>query len=279
MATVDRRRPRRQTLAALHRRGEATHPRARRGRPGPSSPDGAGARQVVLEHPGRPHPGAAAPRVRRCRSCGPGRSGRGSTASTAGRRWTTGFPAGITGMDPCEASAALVDRWLHALRSGDHGRRPVVDGVERPRHEAGAGRRRRGPGRGRRSVAGRSSRGGSPPKTPTRSAATNRGSRSCPGLDPTTMGWKQRRLVPRSGATPYACSTPTGTADRRSGSTGASSGAGCSVRTARSRSGGSESVAARRRRQVEIVGPRARGRCSIDVHRALPRRHPEGPAR
>ena len=152
----------RQTLAELHRRGEATarelglavpalrHPMVLA--PGKSYSTTQGAHTRVLQHLG--FDGS----IVRSRPVGSWVNSQYRWASMAD--W---IPGGITGMDPSDASSALVDRWLHRFGPATTGRCPVVDGVERPRHEAGDRGRRCGSGRRRgrsRSVRARAAGGG-----------------------------------------------------------------------------------------------------------------------
>ena len=85
---------------------------------------------------------------------------------------------------PCGARASLAV----GVRPGDARRRHLVDGT-RGRFGAHGARRHR---RGRRRSRGRGGSGSRSPTTWCRSDLSSHGSRSCPSLDPTTMGWKRR---------------------------------------------------------------------------------------
>ena len=99
--------------------GPADRPRGGRpaARPGGA---GAGGQREVRHHPGRALPGAAAARASRAGWCGPGRPAPGSTASTAGRPAASWFPGGFDGpdRDPRGAAAELARRWLWTFGPG-----------------------------------------------------------------------------------------------------------------------------------------------------------------
>ena len=179
---------------ALHRRGEATarelglavpalrHPMVLA--PGKSYSSTQGAHTRVL----------LAPRVRGCRSSVTRPVGIvGQQPVPVGRRWTTGFPAA----SPEWTRPMRPPPWSNGgCTASARGPRPTSsggwDGTGATRSRRMADCRRRS-GRARRSAR----RHGPSPAwlaaddTEVGQPTMSRGSPSCPGLDPTTMGWKR----------------------------------------------------------------------------------------
>ena len=123
----------------------------------------------------------------RARSCAPGPPAPGSTAPTPTPRWTPGSTAASATSTEREAARDLALRWLHAFGPGTATDLQWWTGWTGRHHQAGAGRLRRG-----RGAASTAARPGSRPATRSRSTPAEPWVALLPGLDPTTMGWKER---------------------------------------------------------------------------------------
>ena len=188
-----RRRPRR--LARRRPRPGARGPARARADDRPrAGPEGAGAHpqdrdgagQEVVRDGLRAHPGAAPASASRARSCAPGPPAPGSTAPTRTPPRTAGSTAGWATSTEREAARDLALRWLHAFGPGTTDRPAVVDGLDRRHDQAGAGRR------GAVEVLVDGARPGWRRATRSRSPTPEPWVALLPGLDPTTMGWKER---------------------------------------------------------------------------------------
>ena len=225
-----------ETLAALHELGQATTRQLGDQVPALRTADRAGAGKVLLRDAAGSRAGAAASELR----------GRDRPRPTDRVVDQLAVPMGGHGRlgprrhrrhGPACGVGRAGDQMAAHVRAGHHGRRAVVDGMERPRHRTST--RRAGAVEVDIEAPGGVETAWLAPDDVDPVSSRARWVALLPGLDPTTMGWKERQWFLDRRRRAHDCSTATATPVRRYGSTGASSVDGSNGGTGRSPSAGS----------------------------------------